>query len=231
MTLFTKSKKWLAIYFIPREKIGFDNLTATRETIVKESNNIEDLFDAVVIINKKRKILSVDENGVVTYDGVGNDDATIYGAVLTKRKNGLAMVASKDGENWKVVGFVMKIYINNILIKAEILPSNTPTLDETLETFSFDLISNDNPLPFAPMQEVRIDFLSDESEVVRFVLTSDNVDIFSTNPLRYKHNMVCTQYDRKLSKHLVRNTVITQPANPKKESFNSAYFGFYFLFI
>lgn len=122
----------------------------------------------------------------------------------------------------------MKIYINNILIKAEILPSNTPTLDETLETFSFDLISNDNPMPYAPMQEVRIDFLGDESEVVRFVLTSDNVDIFSTNPLRYKHNMVCTQYDRKLSKHLVRNTVITQPANPKKESFNSAYFAMHF---
>ena len=122
----------------------------------------------------------------------------------------------------------MKIYINNILIKAEILPSNTPTLDETLETFSFDLISNDNPMPYAPMQEVRIDFLGDESEVVRFVLTSDNVDIFSTNPLRYKHNMVCTQYDRKLSKHLVRDTVITQPAKPKKESFNSAYFAMHF---
>ena len=89
--------------FYTTRKIGFDNLTATRETIVKESNNIEDLFDAVVIINKKRKILSVDENGVVTYDGVGNDDATIYGAVLTKRKNGLAMVASKDGENWRLL--------------------------------------------------------------------------------------------------------------------------------
>ncbi len=120
----------------------------------------------------------------------------------------------------------MKVYINNILVKSEIVPSNTPTLDETLETFSFALISNKDALPYAPMQQVKVDFLGDGSEIVIFYLVSDSVETYSLNPLRYKHTLSCIQNTRELSKHLVRNSVFSQPANPVKESFNSHYFGY-----
>ena len=112
----------------------------------------------------------------------------------------------------------MKIYINNQLVKTQILPSNTPTLDETLETFSFALISNTNPLPYAPMQLVKVDFLGDGTDVSYFYIVSDSVETYSLNPLRYKHNISCVQNTRKLSKTLVRNSTFTQPADPIRKS-------------
>lgn len=115
----------------------------------------------------------------------------------------------------------MKIYINNQLQKTEILPSNTPTLDETLETFSFVLISNDNPLPLAPMQEVKVDFNDEDANFVYFYIVSDSVDTYSLNPIKYKHTISCIQNTRELSKHVVRNSVFTQPANPIKNSYNA----------
>ena len=71
----------------------------------------------------------------------------------------------------------MYIYINDFEhpVKAEILPNNTPTLDETLETFSFALISNTNPLPLAPMQKVKVDFTGDGTDVAFFYIVSDSV--------------------------------------------------------
>lgn len=115
----------------------------------------------------------------------------------------------------------MKIYINNQLAKAEILPVDTPTLDETLETFSFALISNTNPIPLAPMQKVKVDFLGDESDVAYFYIVSDSVETYSLNPLRYKHNLSCIQNTRALSKHLVRNSSFTQPGYLAKSAFNA----------
>ena len=112
----------------------------------------------------------------------------------------------------------MKIYINNQLVKTEILPSNTPTLDETLETFSFGLISNTNPLPYAPMQLVRVDFTGDATDVAYFYIVSDSVETYSLNPLRYKHNISCVQNTRRLSKYLVRNSTFTQPADPIRKT-------------
>lgn len=103
----------------------------------------------------------------------------------------------------------------------EILPNNTPTLDETLETFSFALISNNDPLPYAPMQEVKIDFSNDNTDVIEFYLVSDSVETFSLKPLRYKHSITCIQNTRKLSKHLVRNSVFTQPGYISKGSYNA----------
>ena len=119
----------------------------------------------------------------------------------------------------------MEIYIQNgegywAKQRFEILPANTPTLDETLETFSFALISNSNPLPYAPMQKVRVYFNSD-SEYTDFYIASDSVETYSLNPLRYKHNISCVQNTRKLSKHLVRNSVFSQPAYLYKKSYNA----------
>ena len=115
----------------------------------------------------------------------------------------------------------MKIYINNVLQKTEILPANIPTKDETLETFSFALISNTNPLPLSPMQKVRVDFNDDGEDLGFFYIVSDSVETFSLNPLKYKHTISCVQNTRKLSKHLVRNSVFTQPAYLNKSSFNA----------
>ena len=121
----------------------------------------------------------------------------------------------------------MKIYINNktndswVLLRHEVLPNNTPTLDETLETFSFALISNKDPIPFAPMQKVKVDFLGDETEIDYFYIVSDSVETYSLNPLRYKHSISCIQNTRALSKHLVRNSAFTQPGYLTKSAFNA----------
>ena len=116
----------------------------------------------------------------------------------------------------------MKIYLNNAEITAEVLPINNPTLDETLETFSFALESSSIKMPIAPMNSVKVVF--DNDEEVYFYTTTDSVEVMSMNPLKYKHNLVCVQNTRELSKHLARNTVITQPANYERSSFYS--FGF-----
>ena len=115
----------------------------------------------------------------------------------------------------------MKIYINEQLIKSEVLPLDTPTLDETLETFSFALKAVPTATPYAPMQAVRIEMENQENDVLNLVLVSDSVTTFSLNPLRYKHSITCIQNTRKLSKHLVRNSVFSQPAYLNKKSFNA----------
>lgn len=113
----------------------------------------------------------------------------------------------------------MQIYVNGHLIQAQILPTNKPTKDETLETFSFALV-NDQAKPYAPCQFVQV--ITDSNEKINLILTVDSVELFSSNPLKYKHNIICIQNTRKLSKHLVRNSVFSQPSNPIKESYNAA---------
>ena len=103
----------------------------------------------------------------------------------------------------------------------EILPSNTPTLDETLETFSFALLSNDIALPFAPMQKVRIYFNNNSSDYTPFYIQHDSVETCSLNPIKYKHTITCVQNTRELSKHLVRNSVFTQPSYLTRVSYNA----------
>lgn len=123
---------------------------------------------------------------------------------------------------------MLKIYINNILQKTEILPVNIPTKDETLETFSFALMANTNPLPLAPMQRVKVDFKGDGTEVKEFYIVSDSVETCCLKPLLYKHSISCIQNTRSISKVLVRNSVFTQPANPIKHSHNAHYMEGYF---
>lgn len=113
----------------------------------------------------------------------------------------------------------MEIYINDKLVKAQILPVNKPTLDETLETFSFALISNSDSMPYAPCQSVKV--ITDSNETINLFLVTDSVEIFSLSPARYKHSITCVQNTRKLSKHLVRNSVFSQPAYLEKKSHNA----------
>lgn len=117
-----------------------------------------------------------------------------------------------------------RIYINENLIKAEVLPLDTPTFDETLETFSFILKATRTAEPFAPMQKVDVELYNtttETSEHIYLVIVNDSVETFSLNPLLYKHSITCVQNTRVLSKHLVRNSVFSQPANTYKKSFNA----------
>ena len=113
----------------------------------------------------------------------------------------------------------MVIKINGTTIKSQILPVDKPSLDETLETFSFALVSNDNPMPFAPCQSVQV--ITDDNETINLFLVSDSVEVYSVKPTRWKHNITCTQNTRKLSKHLVRNSVFTTPAYLEKKSYSA----------
>lgn len=111
----------------------------------------------------------------------------------------------------------MTIKINGTTIDSEVLPINKPSLDETLETFSFALKSTDNVEPYAPMQDVEI--TTDSNEKIYLVIVSDSVEPFSLNPVIYKHNITCIENTRKLSKHIVRNSVFSQPARTEKKGF------------
>lgn len=113
----------------------------------------------------------------------------------------------------------MQIYVNGKLVKAQILPVDKPTLDETLETFSFALISNDQPMPYAPCQNVQV--ITDSNEKINLFLVTDAVEVYSLSPTKWKHNITCVQNTRKLSKHVVRNTVFSNPSYIQKESYNA----------
>ena len=108
----------------------------------------------------------------------------------------------------------MKIYINDIEVQALVLNSISSTLDETLDTFSFAIIS-DSETPYAPMQEVKIVDENNETEV--FVISVDSVEPLSLhNEEKFKHSITCTEGTRALSKHLVRNSVFAQPYSIEK---------------
>lgn len=112
----------------------------------------------------------------------------------------------------------MKFYLNNVQVKVEVAPTITETEDETLDSASAVLEANSQRLPYAPMQQFRVDFENGQ-DVLYFYVVSDSVEIFSLNPERYRHTLSLVQNTRKLSKHLVRNSSFSQPANRFKESF------------
>ena len=80
----------------------------------------------------------------------------------------------------------MIIKINGTTVDSEVLPINKPTLDETLETFSFALKSTTLDTPYAPMQEVEI--TTDDDEVINLLIVSDTVEPFSLNPINPPFN-------------------------------------------
>ena len=116
----------------------------------------------------------------------------------------------------------MNIYIDEELVKSDILPTNKPTLDETLETFSFALLSSTNCEPYKPMTDVV--FEDDDGKKTPFVITTDSIEVVSSNPTRYKHTISCVQNTRRLSKKLIRNSCFSQPPNQTRQSFTAASF-------
>jgi hypothetical protein len=116
----------------------------------------------------------------------------------------------------------MKFYLNNSAtpLRVEIEPTLTDVLDETLDSVGLTLAANDVAEPYAPLQRLTVDLEDENHTQVYFLLVTDNVEIFSLTKslVCYKHHLVFTQNTRILSKHLVRNTAFTQPANKYKES-------------
>lgn len=103
----------------------------------------------------------------------------------------------------------MRFYINETEVFVEILPQLVKAQDTTNDSFSCVLAANNRELPYEPMTPFKIVYDDDTEQTLWIV--SDNVSIFSTNPLAYKHTLSIVQYRYFLNKHLVRNSVFTQP--------------------
>lgn len=103
----------------------------------------------------------------------------------------------------------MRFYINETEVFVEILPQLVKAQDTTNDSFSCVLAANNRELPYEPMTPFKIVY-DDDTEQTLWII-SDNVSVFSTNSLAYKHSLSIVQYRYFLNKHLVRNTVFTQP--------------------
>ena len=113
----------------------------------------------------------------------------------------------------------MKFYINTDEVFVEILPQLVKAQDTTNDSFSCVLAANTRELPYDPMTPFKIVY-DDDTEQTMWII-SDNVSVFSTNPLAYKHSLSIVQYRYFLNKHLVRNTVFTQPREKNVKIYGS----------
>lgn len=113
----------------------------------------------------------------------------------------------------------MKWYIDNELINVLVEPNYNETLDETLDSGTFVLKVSDKKDCFKPMSVLRVEF--DDETSSTFLIMSDQVEIASRNPTYYRHTLTFLQNTRKLSKVQVRNTVFSQPAEPKLKGYST----------
>ena len=110
--------------------------------------------------------------------------------------------------------------LNNQEVQVEVSPNVTETQDESLDTARVVLAANTVRQPYATGQifEIILNENTEQEEKIQFYVLGDNVTIFSYNPLRYKHELSLIQNTRKLSKHIVRNSVFSQPAQKTKRA-------------
>ena len=111
----------------------------------------------------------------------------------------------------------MKVYLNNISRELNILPTQSQTLDETLDGFSFTFLSS-YMTPIAPMNVVRVEEGSDTSY---FVVVADSVEPFTQEGKLFRHTLSCAQNSRRLSKKQIRNSVFSQPPYEYRQGFFS----------
>ena len=110
--------------------------------------------------------------------------------------------------------------LNNQEVQVEVSPNVTETQDESLDTARVVLAANTVRQPYATGQifEIILNENTEQEEKIQFYVLGDNVTVFSYNPLRYKHELSLIQNTRKLSKHIVRNSVFSQPAQKTKRA-------------
>lgn len=101
-------------------------------------------------------------------------------------------------------------------VNIEVAPKITETLDNTWDTATVVLEANTIQNPIAPMTAFYFEISNNET--IMMYVQSDTVELFSHSPVRYKHTLQLVQNIRELNKHLVRNSVFTQPAQKQKKS-------------
>lgn len=107
----------------------------------------------------------------------------------------------------------MEFYIrtNNewVLQPLVVAPELTTTFDETLDSFNCVLPITNDDTPIEPDTLCKIVI---ENKTYLFIVAVDEVQLVSKSSLKYQHHLSLVQNTRLLSKHLVRNTVFSQPA-------------------
>lgn len=104
-------REYVGSLIFTNSKVGlFDYLVVKQEEVVKKSDNIEDLFDLLITENKKRKILSVDKDGVITYADNDCENENVYGAMRCEKQNFLQLVAFKNKDSWELLNCYESIH-------------------------------------------------------------------------------------------------------------------------
>lgn len=118
----------------------------------------------------------------------------------------------------------MKFYIkeNNSWVEHDILiaPQLIETFDESLDNFSCIIKLTNVDTPFEPDTLCKLE-LTDKT--LLFIVATDEVQLISRSSQYYQHNLTLVQNTRLLSKHLVRNSVFSQPARRYERAMYSYY--------
>ena len=118
----------------------------------------------------------------------------------------------------------MNFYIkeNNSWVEHDILvaPQLIETFDESLDNFSCIIKLTNVDTPFEPDTLCKLE-LTDKT--LLFIVATDEVQLVSRSLQYYQHNLTLVQNTRLLSKHLVRNSVFSQPAR----RYERAMYGYY----
>ena len=118
----------------------------------------------------------------------------------------------------------MNFYIkeNNSWVEHDILiaPQLIETFDESLDNFSCIIKLNNVDTPFEPDTLCKLQ-LTDKT--LLFIVATDEVQLVSRSSQYYQHNLTLVQNTRLLSKHLVRNSVFSQPARRYERAMYSYY--------
>ena len=95
-------------------------------------------------------------------------------------------------------------------VKVEVAPKIIETQDETFDTCNCVLEANNEKSPYKPMTPFRVSATYDDNstENFDFYINADNVQVYSTTPLLYKHNLTLIQSSQRTNKLLVRNSVL-----------------------
>lgn len=118
---------------------------------------------------------------------------------------------------------MIKFYIENELNDIRIEPQVVESLDTTLDYMTCVLKANNIKDAYAPCQKCILENTDKNGNVekISYVIVSDTVSVYSTKPLLYTHALQLSQSTRLLSKHLLRNSVFSQPANRERKAFYS----------
>lgn len=118
---------------------------------------------------------------------------------------------------------MIKFYIENKLNDIRIEPQVVESLDTTLDYMTCVLKANNIKDAYAPCQKCILENTDKNGNVekISYVIVSDTVSVYSTKPLLYTHALQLSQSTRLLSKHLLRNSVFSQPANRERKAYYS----------